>query len=144
MLSYIINVRRDNRFLYSGIVWIARSLSLSHSLSWSSLFPSSTPVPSLPLLSSSSIAASSSRHSPFPPSSYPLIRCNRIQRRTGSGFTWLTFNYNYGSLMPINCRITGRSSPPRYRSRWLRSDAFDLSKSVPDVWKKKIEERRKG
>lgn len=65
MLSYIINVRQNNRFLYSGI-------------------EPGRPLPSIP---------------------HPLIRGNRIQRHTGSGFTWLTFNYNYGSLMPINCHI---------------------------------------
>lgn len=65
MLSYIINVRQDNRFLYSST-------------------EPGQPLPSVP---------------------HPLIRGNRIQRHTGSGFTWLTFNYNYGSLMPINCHI---------------------------------------
>lgn len=65
MLSYIINVQQDNRFLYSSI-------------------EPGRPLPSVP---------------------HPLIQGNRIQRHTGSGFTWLTFNYNYGSLMPINCHI---------------------------------------
>jgi len=47
MLSYIINVQQDNRFLYSGI-------------------EPGQPLPSVP---------------------HPLIRGNRIQRHTGSGFT---------------------------------------------------------
>lgn len=98
MLSYIINVQQDNRFLYSSI-------------------EPGQPLPSIP---------------------HPLIRGNRIQRHTGSGFTWLTFNYNYGSLMPINCHIAALVT---IRGDWglMRS----ISQNLPKIKKNKKKKHQK-
>lgn len=47
-----------------------------------------------------------------------VIPGNRIQpdAHAESGSTWLTFNYNYGSLMPINWRMVSH-----YHRRWLHA-----------------------